>query len=164
MRDILTVILAATGLIGMRLASLAWGLFKLAVLAAILIGAATNVLDVTPKLWPPFEFSFDGIFGYAKLGFSTAADAWWILALALVLVWMSGMRSAVQSIETHVGESKIALVALLNYFETEVETEGSRTTTRSVGTTVALSLFAAARTSSSFTSPSPEARTALRSS
>lgn len=49
------------------------------------------------------------------------------MALALVLVWMLGVRNAVRKIETHASQSKIALVALANYFEIDVETEGMKT-------------------------------------
>lgn len=75
MRETLEFFAAATGFVGLTLVRSTWWLIKLAVLGAVLVGAATNVLDLTPRLWPPFEFNFDGLLTYSKLGFATAADA-----------------------------------------------------------------------------------------
>ncbi len=123
MKDFFEFLGIAAAWIGLRLAALAWWLIKLALLAAIVIGVGTEVLNLAPKVWPPFEFGLSAFVTYATLGFLTAVDAWWILAVAFVLVSIWGTRAAVERIEKHVGESKIALVALGNYFKIEVETE-----------------------------------------
>ena len=111
-------------LVAMRLGDVGWYLLKAAVLVAIAIGAGSEVIDLAPAGWPPFELSLGVMGEYIKLAFLTASNGWQIISLALLFyaVWAL-MLPSVMKTKTHTYQTKVAVVAIANYLEIQVETD-----------------------------------------
>ena len=102
---------------------LTWSLIKLLVMAAVLLGCASEVFADAPASWPQFEFSIGVIWEYMALAFITATNGWLPLGIAIIVLWLRGISSA--PFREDVTHMKIGLIALLNYLDLEVETVGT---------------------------------------
>lgn len=126
MKDTLEILGSLLALVALRVAAFAWLVLKLAVLAAILVGAGTEVINNAPQIWPPFEFSLDVLLAYAVGAFDTALNSWIVIGLALLVIWMWSTRGDLKQLTSDATQTKIAVVALMNYLEIGVETEGMK--------------------------------------
>lgn len=124
MTDLIKFLGVIFTLVAMRLGDVGWYLLKAAVLVAIVIGAGSEVIDLAPAGWPPFELSLGVLADYARLAFLTASNGWWIISLVLLFyaVWALLVPS-VREIQSHVYQTKVAVVAIGNYLKIEVETD-----------------------------------------
>lgn len=125
-RDVLKFFGAILGLVGIRIAEVAWGLLKLAVLAAILYGAAMEIGGRAPAQWPEASLALGTVWDYAAAGFETLAETWITVAVVVLVISAWVQSSAIRDIENRTGMNLIALVTLLNYLQIETDTEGMK--------------------------------------
>ncbi len=128
MTDVIKLLGGILVLVAMKLGDVGWYLLKAAVLVAIVIGAGSEVIDLAPAGWPPFELSLGVLGEYIKLAFLTASNGWQIISLALLFyaVWAL-LVPYVMEIQSHVYQTKVAVVAMGNYLEIQIETDLTKT-------------------------------------
>ncbi|MCZ6640366.1 MAG: hypothetical protein O7F71_02215 [Gammaproteobacteria bacterium] len=124
MADLIKFLGGMFALLAMKFGDVGWYLLKAAVLVAIVIGAGSEVIDLAPAEWPPFELSLGVLGEYINLAFLTASNGWRSISLALLFyaVWVL-MLPSVMKIESHTYQTKVAVVAIANYLEIQVETD-----------------------------------------
>ena len=126
MREGLIALVAVLSWVVWRLWRNAWSLIRLIVIAAVIFGAFKNVFAHAPASWPKAEISIGGFSEYLTLAFMMAADGWLPLGFVLIVLWTFGIRNNVKEIKSDTTQTKIAMVALMNYLDLGVETEGMK--------------------------------------
>ncbi len=126
MVETLSALVALFGWVILVLARFARSLIKLIVIAAVVLGALNTLFAHAPASWPQFEFSIEGFLEYLALAFMMATNGWLPLGIALMVLWIWGIRNNVEKFGSHATHVKIAIVALMNYLDLGVETEGMK--------------------------------------
>ena len=124
MKDFLQTLGALLGWLALRALSILWALLKLAVFVGILIGAIRNLIENNTVRLDGVDFSVSGIFDLFLFPVAVAAENWQIAGFVVVFWLICATNAAIKRMSSDVSQTKIGLITLLNYFETETETEG----------------------------------------
>ena len=126
MRGLIEVVAGVLGLLGIQLIKVSWLILKGVLILAVLVGAGRELLIKVPPEWPIWDASWRATLEYAGVVFSMALDRWWIIGLILSFFWVMRVAGETDRIGSNVQQTKIAIVALLNYLEVGVETDASK--------------------------------------
>lgn len=114
------------GFVALRLGAMVWWLLKVFFGFCVIVGAAVQILEGFDLAQYEQMTWYVGVWdGIVSLGRSVVSN-WMAVAVLMVFLWVIGIKRRAEQVERDVTHTKIGLVALLNYLEIEVETEGMK--------------------------------------
>ena len=126
MKDILGGIGLFLGYMALRIAGAAWWLLKVFLGFCVVIGAATQILkQFTLIHYEQLGWSEAFLKGVWDLG-SDVIDNWMAFAVLLMFFWVISIKRTVSDLSSNITQTKIGVVATMNYLSIDVQTEGMK--------------------------------------
>lgn len=122
-RDLLKAILLT---IVIETTDVAWWIIKRFLILAVVVGIVAQVISDAPGKFPSFNASVDWVVSSVVWAFETIEQAWLPVGLAFVFFWVWSVTKKLQYVTSHVTQTKVGMVALLNYLQICVETDGMK--------------------------------------